>query len=268
MVMNAYLFVAGITQSEIRPPRLGTTQTAGQPQVWDSCTSSIVCGENPASAQRDFEACLQGRRDAEHPVQVEIKRLVAAQFLEPLLSESGHKPIDWRQINQHVEAALQSAEGDGVEQCLEQGYWADANQLVRPDRLSADVASLQRDLPEEIRSGLNWSVDKQFFFIVSVLSPPALPAEPDYERESGRAGPDGTFDEAQPTELDPVVAALPELRDKEVAALVQARNSLLAAWLWRRFAKDTQFVNNDIHIHPWCGVLVSEANPAIPDEPS
>jgi hypothetical protein len=36
--------------------------------------------------------------------------------------------------------------------------------------------------------------------------------------------------------LDGFVATLPEMRDKEAAALVEARNSVVAAWLWRKYA--------------------------------
>ena len=74
-------------------------------------------------------------------------------------------PIDWAQISQRIEPTLQSAEGHE----LEQGYWADINVLVRPDKLSASVESLERELPEEIRSGLNWSTERQYYFITSVI---------------------------------------------------------------------------------------------------
>jgi len=43
--------------------------------------------------------------------------------------------------------------------------------------------------------------------------------------------------------------------DKEAAALIEARNSVVAAWLWRRFAADTPLAANHIRIDPWCGAL-------------
>jgi len=257
--MNAYLFTAGITQSQLRPTQLGQGQTAYGLRTWDACVSMIVCGDNPDEAQKLFETWLHRVPEGENPVQVEIKKLVAAQFMEQLLTESGREPIDWMQIPQRIDPTLQLAEGDDLEQ---QGYWADVNSLIRPPKLSSDIESLRHDLPEGIRAGLNWSAEKQFFFIVSVLSPPTPAAEPVYELEPDVANADIVRDEdsteTQPAGLDAVEAALPELREKEVAALVQARNSAVAAWLWRRFAAETPFAANDIDIDPWCGLISVE----------
>ena len=217
-------------------------------QSWDSFPSLIVCADHADEAQKQFEAWLRTTPEGENPVQTEIKKLVAVQFMEQLFTESGYEPIDWALISQRIETTPQSDDGDN----LEQGYWADVNQLVRPEKLSADIESLRHDLPEDIRSGLNWSADKQFFFVVSVLSPPMPPAVAEVEPESETTNPD----DSSVAELDSWEAALPEMADKEVAALVQARNSAVAAWLWRKFAVGTQFVANDIDIDPWCGVVV------------
>jgi hypothetical protein len=48
------------------------------------------------------------------------------------------------------------------------------------------------------------------------------------------------------------------MRDKEAAALVQARNSVVAAWLWRKFAADTKFAPNEISINPCCAFIPVE----------
>jgi hypothetical protein len=120
---------------------------------------------------------------------------------------------------------------------------------------------LKRDLPEDIRSGLNWSPDKKFFFLVSVLSPRPLPVIPADELESNAPDRDDADDENvddKEPELDGFVAALPEMRDKDAAALVEARNSVVAAWLWRKFAAGTRLAPNEIQIDPCCSFIPVE----------
>jgi hypothetical protein len=144
---------------------------------------------------------------------------------------------------------------------FEQGYWVDINQAVPPGKISFDVESLKRDLPEDIRSGLNWSPDKKFFFLVSVLSPRPLPVIPADELESNAPDRDDADDENvddKEPELDGFVAALPEMRDKDAAALVEARNSVVAAWLWRKFAAGTRLAPNEIQIDPCCSFIPVE----------
>jgi hypothetical protein len=258
--VNAYLFTAAITQSQLRTTSLGRGQFADRLHTWDGCAGVIIYDENPDAAQKRFGTWLNVQPENEHPITVDIKRLVAAQVVDQLFTESGHEPIDWLRIRDRVEPTLQFAEGDD----LDHGYWADVNQLVRPGKLSASVEALQHDLPEDISSGLNWSPDRQFYFVVSVLSPPRPPSRPAYEMASDVANQDETggtiTSETEAPELDPTESAMPELADKEIAGLVQARNSAVAAWLWRKFAKDTQYATNDIDIDPWCGVLVPEAD--------
>jgi len=41
-----------------------------------------------------------------------------------------------------------------------------------------------------------------------------------------------------------------------VSALIQARNSTVAAWLWRKFTAGTQFDSKSIDIEPWYGIVV------------
>jgi hypothetical protein len=62
----------------------------------------------------------------------------------------------------------------------------------------------------------------------------------------------------QKPDLDGFVAALPEMRDKEAAALVEARNSVVAAWLWRKFAAGTRLAPNEIQIDPCCTFIPVE----------
>ena len=190
-------------------------------------------------------------REREHTDTLEIKKVVAAQLIDQLLTESGSNPLDWQQVSQRIYDALQTTAADD----FEQGYWVDINQAVPPGKISFDIESLKRDLAEDIRSGLNWSPAKQFFFLVSVFSPGPTPVIPADEPESN--GPDGSHaddqnDSDEKPDLDEVVAALPELREKEAAALVEARNSVVAAWLWRKHAADTRLSLNEIQIAPCC----------------
>jgi hypothetical protein len=253
--MNGYLFTAGLTQSQVLPAAgRGGADTI---QTWDACTSAIIYGGDPEQAQKRFEASCQPPAEAEPPGRVEIKKVVAAQFIDQLLTEAGGQPLDWPQISQQVNDVLQATPVDD----FEQGYWVDINQAVPPGKISADTESLQRDLPEDIRSGLNWSPDKKFFFLVSVLAAQLGPNFFDGKTEA-RAAAGSEVDEenaaAEKPDLDATVAALPELRDKEAAALIEARNSVVAAWLWRKYAADTRLATNEIKIDPCCSFLPVE----------
>jgi hypothetical protein len=48
------------------------------------------------------------------------------------------------------------------------------------------------------------------------------------------------------------------MRDKEAAALVEARNSVVAVWLWRKFAANTRLAPNEIQIDPCCSFIPVE----------
>ena len=145
-------------------------------QTWDACVSAIIYGGDAEQAQKRFEAWCRLIPDGENPVEMDIKKVVAAQFVDQLLTESGGKPLDWPRISRQVNDILQATPVDD----FEQGYWVDINQAMPPGKISFDIGSLKRDLPEDIRSGLNWSPDKKFFFLLSVLSPrpsPPIPAD-------------------------------------------------------------------------------------------
>jgi hypothetical protein len=255
--MNAYLFTAGLTQSQVRPSPGRGGQMVDSLRIWDSCMSAIIYGGDPEQAQKRFEAWCRRTPEGENPVEMEIKKVGAAQFVDQLLAESGGKPLDWPQISRQVNDILQATAVDD----FEQGYWVDINQAVPPGKISFDVESLKRDLPEDIRSGLNWSPDKKFFFLLSVLSPRPLPVIPADEWESNAPNRDDADDENEDdekTDLDEAVAALPEMRDKDAAALVEARNSVVAAWLWRKYAAGTRLAPNEIQITPCCSFIPVE----------
>jgi len=255
--MNGYLFTAGFTRSQIRPAAGRGGQRVDTLQTWDGCASAIVYGGDPGQAQKRFEAWCRLTPDGENPVEMDIKKVVAAQFVDQLLTESGGQPLDWPRVSRQVNDILQATPVDD----FEQGYWVDINQALPLGKISFDVGSLKRDLPEDLRSGLNWSPDKKFFFLVSVLSPRPLPAIPADDLESNEPDGDDADDENagdKEPELDGFVATLPEMRDKEAAALVEARNSVVAAWLWRKYAADTRLAPNEIQITPCCSFIPVE----------
>jgi len=257
IAMNAYLFTAGLTQAQVRPTPGRGGQLVDRLLTWDTCVTAIIYGGDPEQAQKRFEAWCRLTPDGENPVEMDIKKVVVAQFIDQLLTESGGNPLDWPRISRQVNDILQATPMDD----FEQGYWVDINQAVPPGKISFDVESLKRDLPEDIRSGLNWSPDKKFFFLLSVLSPRPLPAIPADEWESDESGRDDADDENpndERTDLDGFVAALPEMRDKDAAALVEARNSVVAVWLWRKFAANTRLAANEIQITPCCSFIPVE----------
>ena len=255
--MNGYLFTAGFTRSQIRPTAGRGGQMVETLQTWDGCASAIIYGGDAEQAQKRFEAWCRLTPEGENPAGVEIKKVVAAQFVDQLLTESGGSPLDWPRISRQVNDILQATPVDD----FEQGYWVDINQVVPPGKISFDVESLKRDLPEDIRSGLNWSPDKKFFFLLSVLSPRPSPVIPADDLESNAPDRDDADDENENKEnpdLDGFVATLPEMRDKEAAALVEAPNSVVAAWLWRKYAADTRLAPNEIQITPCCSFVPVE----------
>jgi len=255
--MNGYLFTAGLTRTQAAsaPGRGGLVMNTLQ--TWDGCASAIIYGGDAEQAQKRFEAWCRPSSEGENPARVEIKKVVAAQFVDQLLTESGGQPLDWPQISRQVNDILQATPVDD----FEQGYWVEINQAVPPGKTSFDVEALKRDLPEDIRSGLNWSPDKKFFFLLSVLSPRPAPAIPADDLESDtpdRNDADDENEKEEEPELDGFVATLPEMRDKEAAALIEARNSVVAAWLWRKYAADTRLAANEIQINPCCSFVPVE----------
>jgi len=252
--MQAYLFTAVATRAQVRPTA-GRYGSANAIQTWDACVSSIVGGDDPDGAQRRFEAWLRATSEGENPVAVTIRKIAAAQFVDQLFTESGNVPFDWPDILKQVESQADLTPVDD----FEQGYWVDVDQVIRPEKLSFSAGTLQSDVPEDIRSGLNWSSDRKFFFILSILSPLAPPADPLEQPETDAPDSEEASDESvensEPIGIGELYADFPQALDKEAAALIQARNSVVAAWLWRRYAANTRLAGNSIRIDPWCGVI-------------
>ncbi|MFZ0827208.1 MAG: hypothetical protein WAO02_07275 [Verrucomicrobiia bacterium] len=252
--MNAYLFTAITTRHQLRPA-MGRQGQSNDIRTWDGCESLIVIGDSPEEAQTRFEARLRATAEGENPVEVAIRKITAAQFVDQLFTESGPAPLDWPDILKQVEAQAEATPVDD----FEQGYWVDVDQVVRPEKLSFSAGTLQSDLPEDIRSGLNWSADKQFLFVLSVLSPPAAPPEPAdglETEDADRAGSSGEDSEnPEPVGIGELYGTFPQALDREAAVLIRARNSAVAAWLWRRHATNTRLAANAIRIDPWCGAI-------------
>ena len=257
--MNGYFFAASFTRHLVN---LGPVRTA--------CHSLIVCAENAPEAQQRFEECLRVQPEGESPMTTQINRVVAAQFMDQLLTEKEPVPIDWPQVAAQALSDLESIPADD----FEQGYWVDVNALVGP---SPDLEALRADLPEDIRSGLNWAEDKQSFFLLSVLRPPPPPPPEPGEEPAAEADPaaaaqsPGENAAGSAFGLGESESDFPELAAKEAAVLIRARNSVVAAWLWRKQAAETPLAGNQIRMDPWFGIagLEAKAGPdaAIADAP-
>ena len=245
--MNAYLFTAVATQSQIL--------STGVFWSGDALRSQIVLGNSPDEAQQRFEAWLRATPEGENPVDVTIRKISAAQFVDQLFTESGNAPLDWPMILKQAEAQLEATAVDA----LEQGYWVDVDQVVRPDKLSFSAGTLPSDVPEDIRSELNWSGDKKFLFVLSVLAPLPPPPEFGEDPEPDEAAPPADSGEAaedsNAVTIGELLANFPAALDKEAAALIQARNSVVAAWLWRQYAANSRLARNQIRIDSWSGAI-------------
>lgn len=210
------------------------------------CSRLIVGSEDRDSAEKKFADWLVSD-DAEEVVAQRIGKIVGAPMLNDLLAESGQRPINWETINDEAQAAC-SAEMENDD--FEQGFWADVNQIVPPH---FNVDSLLQNLPDDIRSGLNWSADKKFYFLLSVLgSNPDTNSTPDFEDSAEMPEDDPEKDLVQ---LNDGPVNFPELVSRELSVLIEARNAVVAACLWRKHAVNTPLADNAIRIDPWCGMI-------------
>jgi hypothetical protein len=245
--MNAYLFTAIATLFQVRATQGGRYSGATESlQSWDACTNLIVFGVNSNAAQKRFEESLYRQPEGEHPLEVHIKTITSAQFEDKLFTESGPTSLLWPDVLKQTQEQAEATSTDD----FEQGYWVDANAVVPPGQQASNVQSLQQNLPEDIANGMNWSADKQFYYLLTVLSPPALPPQ----------NLDGEPDEdaiIAAKELEQLLMTYPQGAKKESVALIQARNSVVAAWLWRRHVASAPLSKFQIRIDPWCHALGS-----------
>ena len=255
MKQHGYLFAAGVTLSQLRPSGFRGDKTL---QTWDTCLTAILYAGDVDRAQKAFEDWCQAPREGQDPTQTEFKKFVRAELIDQLLTESGGKQFDWPEILNRWIALIPTieTEAEATTTTEDPGYWVDINQVVLPESIPQDMESLKHGLPEDIVLGLNWSPDKMFLFLLSSLSAPSVVTdlnEETEERDSNEAGEEGPL-EAKPV-LDEAVALLPEMREKEAVALVEARNSVVAAWLWRKFAADMRLTSTEIALSPCCAII-------------
>lgn len=179
MAQTGYLFTAGvtITQKLDSPgPRSSTTL-----QSWDTCMSAIVHGEDAASAQRTFEGGVSALAKAR------LKRSSEKFSVPSLWANCSRNPAakQWigAAISQKVTRSEPTNDTDDTDAPDEpvdhgEGFWVNVNEVVPPESAQLDIESLKRVLPEDIASGLNWSSDKKFIFLVSSLAPQPVMIEP------------------------------------------------------------------------------------------
>jgi hypothetical protein len=237
--MSAYLFT-------------GWTSHFKAGQFGNSCVSLITYGSSLERANAYFSQWLIAAHHKEDPVPAKIEQVVVAPLLEQLLTEEGPFPIDWVQV---CEEAARTSE-TGAEEAFEQGHWADCDALVSPDNLSPDINSLRDGLPEDINSGLNWSGEKQYIFLVSVLSQPQPQSQAEDLEDPDLAEEDPDLrddDDLTAFRLNDRAVAFPELAAKDAAFIVRARNSTVAAWLYRKHTAATPLARNRIRVGHWCG---------------
>lgn len=251
--MSAYLFTSLSTVAQVRTTMRSFRETRDL-QSWDSSLSLIVIAEDSLQAQALFEDCIHEQAPGEEPMQIEIKKICRAQFLDQLLTENGSESLDWQRVREKVTAQAQSTPADSVEP----GYWVDVNQGVLAGKLSLSIDGLRRDLPQDLGADLNWSAEKQFLCILSIFSAP--PPVHTQKPEDGNSSPlaevqDEIAQDSNTIELRELYEIYPQARDKDAAALIQARNSIVAAWLWRRYSAATHLAVNPIRIDPMCGML-------------
>jgi hypothetical protein len=234
--------------------------TALRSQLWqgrtnESCSSLIIYGGEEVSARKAFEDWLLSPNYGENPIPTKVIKIIGAPVMDHLLTETDSILINWDEICQEAQKSLdETAEDTG------QGYWVDCDSYVKLGALSPDIELLRRDLPEAVAADLNWSGDKTYFFLVSLLSPPPPPAqyaeEPEAEGISSARDPeDQASEDPLGTDSAAYGQSFPELTGRELAILARARNSVVAAWLWKRCAVTTLYAGNSIRVDGWCGAV-------------
>jgi len=216
----------------------------------------IIQGQTPEEAQSRLQAFLQPAPTGEHPATVKIGKISAAQFVDDLLAESGNAPLDLPKIAQEVQNQMESTTPDD----LGHGFWADANAMVRPEKLAGSIEALRDGLPQDICAGLNWTPERKYVFVLTVFSA----AEPGLLESPGAEEPPPA-DQEEPDESSDLQnfgvtpGLFAELRDKEAVAVIQARNSVVAAWLWRQYAAGSRLAANEIRVDCWPGMLTESS---------
>ena len=263
--MNGYFIAASITTAQMRPMKTGRAQTASQLDVQSGRNTFVACADTLDEAQKLFDTGVTTLREGENPVETRVHETMAAQLVGELLTEQGTVPLDWPQIARQTVADVESTPVD----YMEQGNWLDDGTLNGVQGGIPNVDELGAALPEDTRTGLNWQANKQFFFLFSVLSPLPPPSEPVEELEEPVAEPEP--DAASDSGMEETTgefsferylenAHYPKLAPMETAVLVRARNSAVAAWLWKRYAADTRLAATQFQLEGWEGVTGVESD--------
>lgn len=217
-----------------------------------------MVGLEREAAWKHYEECLLAVGDGEPSAPRKIRKVACAPVLDKVLTESGSVPLDWDLVGREVVQALE----DGPLDQSERGYWLDCDQCLDPEKLPTTLDSLRRELPDEIISELNWKADRNYVFIVQVLSLPEQNSEI-AEDEGDRRPESGVRTEedsaAADEENDDGEAPPPDLGEKELVVVVRARNSIAAAWVWERQAQGTKLAHNKIKVGPWIQTLIRDS---------
>jgi hypothetical protein len=220
-------------------------------QIVDSCSSLILYGADEDAAWKKFEEMLSATGvGEENPTPAKIVQMNGAPMLDQLLAEAGPQPIDWPALSAEILANLEVTAPDDQEH----GYWVECDPLVRPGKAAADVEALRSTLPEDVRSGLNWSAEKTYFFLISVLAPPQ-PRNPELDAAEDRELEAIAASQGAAEELRLQLLAFPQLANKSLAVIIKARNSAVAAWLWRKFSAETELAKNSIRADAVCDII-------------
>jgi len=230
--MNSYLFNAWLV--EISP--LIIRGKSGDRKIlspFDRFENLIVNAENEESARNILNDYLTKIHASNSVHSRQIRKIFCAPILNNIFTEEGPMPLDWEKVSQQMLNLPDTQSHDP-------GYWLDVNDLVKPN---LNFGSFFRSIPDDLRRGLNWTDDKQFVFLLNVLS-----REDPQMTDKPLAG----LDLEEPTleELRAQQAICPQLGQKELVVVIRARNSAVAGWLWRNHAVSTPLAANAIRTDP------------------
>ena len=233
--MNACLFSAWISRIE-------------KGQVVDDCVSLIICGGDAEEARARFEVWLLG--DGSEAVKIE--RVQTTPFVDRLFTEAGPVSLDWKAVATQLNACDEA----GFDDHSQAGYWVDVNQMIAPGTLAPDVEVLRTELPEDVREGINWSPDREFYYLLSALSPQPMQGavetgDADLEDQSTL----GATAELGWLNLRERDARFAEMAEKKVVVLIRARNSVVATWLWQSYSALQRLPACELRIDPLFGIL-------------
>jgi hypothetical protein len=270
MAMHGYYFAARVTSGQVRPTPAGSGRTVMRPQIWTGWQTCVVYASDQSAAQKLYEDGLHNRSGDGDIKLLKVEQIVSFPFLDQMLTETGNLPVEWQKLNQQFEddmrARSSNEKADVQADNFEQGNWLDPATDIP---LVSNMDLLRQQLPPDISTGLNWSADKQFFFLIAIL---ALPPVPVFDPETGlpveKVEPEISEVQTPAEDADEIETCLletgmddPTMVDKVAAVVVRARNAAAAIWLWRKYSARGKLVQNPIRLDPWVGVYGAEDAP-------